>query len=239
MRYVFKVSRQRPWRLWAAAVFVAVIVTGFAYNGLFPPMDPALSRSVQEARSPWLQPISEFLYRFGLSPAYPLAALAAAGLLVLTRGLKRGWVPGLFLMLAAAARPAGTIIKELVERPRPDDLSVRFVEGASGYSFPSGHVFGTVLLVGFAWFLVMESAQSFRVRLGASIAAGSFVLMMGLQRVYAGAHWPSDVAGAYLWGGIVLFLVVQLYLLCSRRQLFRSSSSLTRHASIRKPAASV
>ena len=219
MRYVFTVSKQRPWRLWAAAVLVAVIATGFAYHGLYPPVDATLSRSVQEARSPWLQPVSEFLYRFGLSPAYPVVALAGAGLLVISRGLKQGAVPALFLMLAAAARPAGTLIKEIVERPRPDELSVRFVEGASGYSFPSGHVFGTVLLVGFAWFLIMESVESYRARLAASVGAASFVLLMGLQRVYAGAHWPSDVAGAYLWGGIVLFVVVQLYLACSRRQL--------------------
>ena len=38
--------------------------------------------------------------------------------------------------------------------------------------------------------------------------------LMGLQRVYAGAHWPTDVLVAYLWGGI-LFAVVQVCRFCA------------------------
>ncbi len=46
---------------------------------------------------------------------------------------------------------------------------------------------------------------------GSSIAA---IALMGLQRVYAGAHWPTDVLAAYLWGGVILFDIVQLYRFC-------------------------
>jgi undecaprenyl-diphosphatase len=203
-----------PWKLWTAALFAALIVTAFAYNGLYPPGDLTISRSIQEARGPWLEPLSEAFYRFGLSPVYPIAGLCLSAVI----GLRLGITPALFLLAATAARPLGTVVKEIVERQRPSELYLRFAEDASGYSFPSGHVFGTVLFIGFLWFLVYQSAANRAQRVIATAGAGMFLLLMGLQRIYAGAHWPSDVIGAYLWGGLVLFLIIQLYLLCSRQR---------------------
>src|SRR5688572_642116 len=173
-----------PWKLWSIALVVAVIVTTLAYNGHYPPVDLAISRAVQDAKSPWLEPLSQTFYRFGLSPVYPVAGLGLAAVVALRMGV----MPALFLLLAVAGRPFGTVIKEIVERPRPSELSLQFVENASGYSFPSGHVFGTVLFVGFLWFLVYQSTASQSLRLAWTAGAGLFLLLMGLQRVYAGAH---------------------------------------------------
>jgi membrane-associated phospholipid phosphatase len=37
------------------------------------------------------------------------------------------------------------------------------------------------------------------------------VVTIGVARVYAGAHWPSDAFGGYLIGGIWLALTIQVY----------------------------
>ena len=37
------------------------------------------------------------------------------------------------------------------------------------------------------------------------------ILTVGVARVYDGAHWPSDVLGGYLIGGIWLGLTIQIY----------------------------
>jgi len=37
------------------------------------------------------------------------------------------------------------------------------------------------------------------------------IALIGVSRVYLGAHWPSDVAGAYLGGGIWLSMMIAVY----------------------------
>jgi undecaprenyl-diphosphatase len=37
------------------------------------------------------------------------------------------------------------------------------------------------------------------------------ISVVGISRVYLGAHWPSDVVGAYLAGGIWLMLMIEVY----------------------------
>lgn len=37
------------------------------------------------------------------------------------------------------------------------------------------------------------------------------ILTIGLARVHAGAHWPSDVLGGYLLGLLWLALTIHLY----------------------------
>ena len=72
-------------------------------------------------------------------------------------------------------------------------------------------MFGTVLLVGgIAWLLIERETSEARRRLIGGVALGIIVLM-GMQRVYAGAHWPTDALAGWLWGGLVLFVLIQAY----------------------------
>ncbi|HEY7718881.1 MAG TPA: phosphatase PAP2 family protein [Pedococcus sp.] len=87
--------------------------------------------------------------------------------------------------------------KLLVQRARPvvDDP----VSHASGYSFPSGHalnsaVFASVMVV-LLWPLLSRTAR--RVAVG---LAGAGVLLVGLDRVLLGVHYPSDVLAGFLLG---------------------------------------
>ena len=81
-----------------------------------------------------------------------------------------------------------------------------------------------MLLWGFVFFASERLFASTRARRWVQAGSLAIIGLMGLQRVYVGAHWPSDVLGAYLWGGAMLFALVKVYELCQRwRPLYARS----------------
>jgi undecaprenyl-diphosphatase len=182
--------------------------------GLYPPGDATIARAVQSMQLPGLEVVSDGLYQVGLSPAFQIVALVVAALLF----LRKHRLASAFVLLAVAGRGIASLLKEIVERPRPSPLLVDVSEQANGFSFPSGHVLGTVLLLGFVFYLAQETISSRPIRLAVQATSAIVIALMGLQRVYTGAHWPTDVLAAYLWGGVILFALVQLYRFCGRCQ---------------------
>lgn len=74
-----------------------------------------------------------------------------------------------------------------------------------GYSFPSGHsIFAAS--VGFA----AAGLAALRNRWALAAALLAWVVGVGVSRVYLGAHWPTDVLGAWLiaaaWAGFMLMV---------------------------------
>jgi membrane-associated phospholipid phosphatase len=43
------------------------------------------------------------------------------------------------------------------------------------------------------------------------VACAVPMLFVGVARVYAGHHWPSDVLGGYMLGGLLLAVTIHLY----------------------------
>ncbi|MCL6478720.1 MAG: phosphatase PAP2 family protein [Peptococcaceae bacterium] len=96
-------------------------------------------------------------------------------------------------------------LKETFQVPRPEGEGIRHLrtETASGYSFPSGHTqnaasFWTSVMVRFKkWWLY-----------GVGIL---MILLVGLSRVYLGAHTPADVVGGMVIGSGWVFVVNGLF----------------------------
>jgi undecaprenyl-diphosphatase len=208
MNYQVSGTEHLQWKAWCLLLGAAVLLTGLATHGIFAPGDVTLARAVQSLHGfDAIAPVSEALYHFGLAPVWPaVTALGAAMLWLQGRPLASG-----LIVLSALLRPISLLLKEIVERPRPTGELLPVVEGAPGFSFPSGHVFGTVLLVGCIACVLLERETNRARRWTIYGVAGAVMLLMGLQRVYAGAHWPSDAVAAWLWGGVVLFVLVQAY----------------------------
>jgi membrane-associated phospholipid phosphatase len=97
---------------------------------------------------------------------------------------------------------AGLLAKALVGRARPivDDP----ISHSPGFSFPSGHAFNvavvTTVLVFLLWPLL--SAVGHRVAIAIAVV---FALVVGLDRVFLGVHFPSDVLAGYVLGVGITF----------------------------------
>jgi undecaprenyl-diphosphatase len=85
------------------------------------------------------------------------------------------------------------------------------------YSFPSGHTVHYVVFLGFLWFLTLVLVRPRLLRWTLLAVNGALVLLVGLSRVYLGAHWASDVLGGYLLGGALLATAICGYRWWSRR----------------------
>lgn len=101
-----------------------------------------------------------------------------------------------FLLLFSAYLNA--IAKVLADQPRPFsyDPRVQAIVHAGGGGMPSGHTQNAVVIWGF---LAARSGQKISWLIAAFLMVG-----IPLSRVYLGIHFPTDLMGGYLLGGIIL-----------------------------------
>lgn len=124
-----------------------------------------------------------------------VVAVATAGWLVL-RGQRRLalWV----VVTAVGSGVIDTVLKDVVRRARPALPDP--VAAASGYSFPSGHALGTVVIFGMALLLVLPLLRRPAARVAAWVLAVGCVALVGFARVALGLHYVSDVVAGWLVG---------------------------------------
>jgi len=89
------------------------------------------------------------------------------------------------------------VIKYGFGRHRPG--VVARLDGAGGFSYPSGHAMLAPLVFGLGAFLLTRGSPPLKRRV---LMAASVLLCLGIavSRVYLGVHYPSDVVGALLAG---------------------------------------
>ena len=96
----------------------------------------------------------------------------------------------------------GLLAKVLVRRARPivDDP----ISHSPGYSFPSGHAFNVAVVATVVVFLLWPVLSTVGHRVAIAVAV-VFALVVGLDRIFLGAHFPSDVLAGYVLGVGITF----------------------------------
>ena len=113
------------------------------------------------------------------------------------------------LALAACLAAAAIInlLKLATRRARPVTAYVKQFNLVTNYSFPSGHSASSLLVHGLlAWLTPLAVAAPWAVPVAAAL--WTLVVLVGLSRVYLGAHFPTDVIGGWIAGGMALWLII-------------------------------
>lgn len=190
------------------AVSVGLTIAAAGDNVL--PGDRRATVWVQAHMPGWLEPPTEFTNFIGHWEYMSVVALVVAGVLLLLRMRAEA----VLVVASPTGWAANALLKRLVESPRPGEDLAR-VE-ATGFGFPSGHVMGmTVVAAVMAYVLTRNRGWRWRIAGGAGAVVTAVIT--GAGRVHVGAHWPSDVVGAWLWAGIWVGILLAGYLWYARR----------------------
>lgn len=131
---------------------------------------------------------------FFSSLAEPVIALSLIIFVLALLAYRRAFIPLVFAVISfSGASFLSGILKEIFRRARP-----AFFE--KGFSFPSGHMTGAVIIYGTIAILLWKRSKK--------IALGILVIpvLVGISRVMLGMHWLSDVVGGVFFGSAWLLL---------------------------------
>lgn len=159
-------------------------------------VDHAVLGWMIDHRRGWLTTVAIVITNAGSPVAVGLLAAAAAALLWWRRRSPMSAV--VVVATLAVATGVSTVTKVIVGAQRPPG-AVQLLREVDP-SFPSGHVTGTLALVGIgAVVLSRRRGRVIRVALASGVAVATAAV--ALSRLYLGVHWLTDVGGGLLLGG--------------------------------------
>jgi membrane-associated phospholipid phosphatase len=128
----------------------------------------------------------------------PLILNVVISIAVMVKWRKHQRGTALFLALTTAGGYGIQLaLKQHYARARP--LLAQAVQGAHGYSFPSGHATGSAVVLGAFAYLIIRGKHELHIKVFSVILAALLLVAVCWSRVYLGVHWLTDViAGAGL-----------------------------------------
>lgn len=208
--HISSAARSRLAAIGVALLIVATLLTiRIAWHSAPLAGEDSVSRDAQEV--PALLDIAQPINAVGEYQWQALfgGAAVVAILLAARRASRHDWLlTAGVIVLVGLLLQVDTALKDIVGSPRPSmAYGVEVHSKAQGFGFPSGHTFGDILVFGaFAYLAPLVLARPVSWMLRAAVVI--LLVLAGPARVVAGAHWPSDVVGGYLWGFGILALAI-------------------------------
>jgi membrane-associated phospholipid phosphatase len=166
-------------------------------------MDNFLNSGIQfilrlQSLGGWLAPVMKLFTFLGNEMFYLMIAPAILWCIDSTLGMRLG----LFLMINGTIN---AVLKIALHDPRPYWFSNKVTAAAStenSFGAPSGHAQNAVVVWG---------TLAYRIKTRwAWIIAGFIIFMIGISRIFLAMHFPQDVLLGWLFGILVLWLMVRL-----------------------------
>lgn len=189
----------RPlWMRAALRLSIGGVITALVYFFLDAPM----LEWAEGVQSDFTEDVVRILNRFGggMNPVLIVLFFLIAGIVY----VERRWVSYAIAMGLAGlgAGLVAQIVKQLAGRARPELwLGPSHYAPGSSTSFPSGHTVGAFALGG----VLVFASRSRTLRVVAFVLAAA----VGLSRVLAFRHWPSDVTASAVVGLVSAWLFVR------------------------------
>lgn len=200
----------------AAAMLVVLAFITFSVIkefGWVAPFDSFIGNGVRLLRCGVLTVIARALTFIG-STKITLVIGVLFGLFLLWKGQWTSifW----FVGTMAVGLGGGLAFKHLVDRPRPEGLTIDGSMMETDPCFPSGHCVTAILLWGmiavilYVYYTNNDCGGIIKnVFKGIAIA---MPILMPIMRMYLGEHYPTDCIGGLLWGGLVLLICGSIFL---------------------------
>ncbi|MBI4320346.1 MAG: phosphatase PAP2 family protein [Chloroflexi bacterium] len=186
-----------------AAVSLSYLASRYPYF----PGDVYISRAVQSIQDPSFDFLMRAVSAVGQRLPGSLTVLSCAAALWM---LRYKW-EALFSISSFLADGIVIVLKQVIGRPRPSPDLVVVLETIQQTGFPSAHVVHFVVFYGFLFFLAWRLMRPGSLRTILLVLLAGAIGLVGLSRIYLGAHWASDVLGGYLVGGLWLAAQVRVY----------------------------
>lgn len=183
--------------LLAGLLALAAAVLTVTLGGLVA-LDTSVRDWLVERRSPALTAVLTGFTTLGSSVVLLSLAFSVTVLLAATR---RGAEAGLVAGATAGALILWPLLKNVIERARPDDAHLVEV---SSWAYPSGHSLMSMVVFGVVAVLAYRRARPRAARVLIVVATAVLVAAVGVSRVYLGVHWPTDVLAGWLVGALWL-----------------------------------
>lgn len=157
--------------------------------------DERVSAWFHEHATPALTHVAHIVTFFGSVSFIAAAAICAALIL----GMRKSWYQLLALVLGIGGGSLlNILLKHFFHRQRP--VLENPLVTLSSFGFPSGHTMGSTLFYGLLAIFVVHSVRKWRWRTAIVCVAALWVALIGLSRIYLGAHYLTDVLGAIAVG---------------------------------------
>jgi undecaprenyl-diphosphatase len=179
----------------AAGLWFGDIAEDVARDAATRLLDDSITSWFQEHATPLLTRMSRVVAFFG-SVIFLTAASAIVGLVFAVRR----W--GYRLLTLTLAVGGGSLLnlllKHFFHRQRP--VLENPLVTLSSFGFPSGHTMGSTIFYGVLALCVAQSIRNWPRRVALCCTAALIIALVGLSRIYLGAHYFTDVIGAIAIG---------------------------------------
>jgi len=181
-----------------AATIFFFITSSLSLHGSH--LDQRVYDLMQSLRSPWMDQFMTWVTMLG--DTYVIISISALMMiwLLIKRNMPAALHWGAAIIFGAILT---RILKVSLQIPRPDPS---LFANTSYYSFPSAHSTMAMVLYGFLSIIICREIKPAR-RVSVYVSAGILISLIGISRLYLGAHWLSDVIGGLSLGLIWIMLL--------------------------------